>query len=129
MTDANPQKNQSIPMFNITTRGSAVDSLKRNPQFRGKELGNILSAVEASPNNWSQPLNPVETSLVFLGVISGAHSLKTTVMITLDREFWDRINKQHLHAKSGSYAKEVFSMDPQAATILAVSILKCNTAV
>ena len=117
MTKDNQQKNQSIPLFNITTRGAAVESLKRNPQFRGKEVGNILSAVEASPNDWSLPLNPVETSLVFLGVMSGAHSLKTPVMITLDREFWAGMNKQDLHAKNGSYAKEVFCPDPQAVTL------------
>ncbi|OCB03617.1 hypothetical protein BBC27_00490 [Acidithiobacillus ferrivorans] len=118
MTDTTQQKTPNVPMFNITTRGAAVDSLKRNPQFRGKEVGNILSAVEASPNDWSLPLNPVETSLVFLGVMSGAHSLQTPVMITLDREFWSEMHKQDVHTKNGSHAKEVFCPDPRAVTIL-----------
>ena len=117
MTKDNPQKAPNIPMFNITTRGAAVESLKRNPQFRGKEVGNILRAVEASPNDWSLPLNPVESSLVFLCVLSGAYSLKTPVLITIDREFWAGMNKQDLHAKNGSYAKEVFCPDPQAVTL------------
>ena len=118
MTDNTQQKTQIVPMFNITTRGAAVESLKRNPQFRGKEVGNILSAVEASPNDWSLPLNPVETSMVFLGVMSGAHSLKTPVMITLDREFWAKLNDPELRAKNGRYAREVFCPDPRAVTIL-----------
>ena len=118
MTETSQQKNQSIPTFNITTRGAAVESLKRNPQFRGKEVGNILSAVEASPNDWSLPLNPVETSMVFLGVMSGAHSLKTPVMITLDCEFWAGLNDPELRAKNGGYAREVFCPDPRAVTIL-----------
>ncbi len=118
MTDALQQKSQSIPHFNITTRGAAVDSLKRNPQFRSKEVGNILSAVEVFHNDWSQPLNPYETSLVFLGVMTGAHSLKTPVMITLDREFWTGMNDPELRAKNGSHAREVFCPDPRAVTIL-----------
>ncbi|MHB1642339.1 MAG: hypothetical protein ACYCS8_06725 [Acidithiobacillus sp.] len=118
MTETSSQKPQSIPLFNITTRGAAADSLKRNPQFRSKEVGNILSAVEVSPNDWSQPLNPYETSLVFLGIMAGAHSLKTPVMITLDREFWTGMNDPELRAKNGSHAREVFCPDPRAVTIL-----------
>ena len=118
MTETSQQKNQSIPTFNITTRGAALESLNRNPQFRGKEVANILSAVEASPKEWSLPLNPVETSMVFLGVMSGAHSLKTPVMITLDREFWTGMNDPELRAKNGSHAREVFCPDPRAVTIL-----------
>ena len=118
MTDTPSQKPQSIPLFNITTRGAAVDSLTRNPQFRSKEVGNILNAVEVSPNDWSQPLSPYETSLVFLGVMAGAHSLKTPVMITLDREFWTGMNDPELRAQNGSHAREVFCPDPRAVTIL-----------
>ncbi len=109
---------KTIPHFNITTRGAAVDSLKRNPQFRSKAVGNILGAVEASPNDWSQPLNPYETSLVFLGIMAGAHSLKTPVAITLDREFWTGMNDPELRAQNGSHAKELFCPDPRAVTIL-----------
>ena len=111
-------EHHTIPLFNICTRGAAVDSLEQNPQFCSKEVGNILSAVEVSTNNWSHPLNPHETSMVFLGIMAGAYSLKTPVMITLDREFWNGLNNQELRAKNGSHVKEIFCPDPQVVAIL-----------
>lgn len=107
-----------IPQFNITTRGAAVDSLKRNPQFRSKEAGNVLSSLEVAPKDWNEPLNAFEISLVLMGIIAGVHSLKTSVMITMDREFWNKLSDTELRAKNGAHVKEVFCLDPQAVTIL-----------
>jgi hypothetical protein len=109
---------QHPPHFNITTRGSAVDSLKRNPQFRSKEVGNILSNLQVTANDWNDPLSTFESGMVLLGITAAAHSLKTSVMITMDREFWANLNDPELRAKNGAHAKEVFCLDPKAATIL-----------
>lgn len=109
---------ETLPHFNITTRGAALDSLKRNPQFRGKQVGEILSNLQVSPKDWASRLNPFESSLVLTGVLAGAHSLKTPVMVTLAREFWITLKESDLRAKNGSHAREVFCLDPQAATII-----------
>lgn len=107
----------TIPHFNITTRGAAVDSLKRNPQFQGKEVGRILGAVEASLTDWNQPLNAMESNLVLLGILAGAHSLKTPVQITLDRNWWAAMKDPKWEAENPYRVKEVFCLDPQAVTI------------
>ncbi|WP_414039222.1 hypothetical protein ACJU26_08285 [Acidithiobacillus sp. M4-SHS-6] len=118
MTDNPSATSSRMPHFNITTRGAAVDSLKGNPQFRDRQVAEILSNLQVSPKDWAAPLNPFESSLVLTGILAGAHSLKTPVMVTMDREFWLTLKESELSAKNGSHAKEVFCPDPQAATMV-----------
>lgn len=117
MTEHSKARSQ-IPHFNITTRGAAVDSAQRNPQFFGEEVNDFLGDMEVAPNSWGRSFNAFETSVLLMGLITGAQQHKISVRITIDREFWDQLDDTELLKKNGARVQEVFCLDPQAVTIL-----------
>lgn len=73
-----------IPYFNITTLGTAVDSVKKYPQLVSKDIRDMLHTLESRPNQYQHVLQLHESMILFDGLTNkpdSAHRFRTILCL------------------------------------------------
>jgi hypothetical protein len=118
VTDTNvPQKLKPIPYFNITTRGLAIESIRKKPEFVSEEVRKVMASSQSKPSDWNIVMDGVEGSILLIGVMTAARELGCPVRIALDRSFWDFLTGNDFQRIKDDQTPVIACMDPKAVAI------------
>ncbi|MCR2831449.1 hypothetical protein NR402_14325 [Acidithiobacillus ferrooxidans] len=118
MTENTPQKAPCIPLFDFTTMGRGIASIQRNQPFIGAAMTKLMKGLDLTPDQISEPLGEVESSLLALTAFDIALDKKAPVMVMMLREHWEHVKeKKPSSVDELATLREVFCLDPGAVNI------------
>lgn len=104
--------------FHITTRGAAVESLKKNFRVLDPAFVAQIETVRYSPEDWTEPLRDETAILMLSGIMVTAYTQQRLALIHMDRDAWGSIRREIIDAGSDTdNIRELVSLDPQGVTL------------
>jgi hypothetical protein len=112
-----PQKPQTLPLFVLTTRGSAIASVLKHPEFVPEDVYKVLASSQACAADWNIVFDGFEGSVVLLGIMNAATKLKRPVRFMLGQDYWETLKAMRLPELKQDSCKIIPCLDPLAIAI------------